>query len=68
VAETDQEKTQEPTEKRLEDARKRGDVPVAQDVRHAVMFAAILLLLGTLGAAAAKSLSKMRALNQPSLD
>jgi len=59
VAETDQEKTQEPTEKRLEDARKRGDVPMAQDMRHAVMFAAILLLLSVMGAAAAKSLSKI---------
>lgn len=45
----DQERTQEPTDKKLEDARKRGDVPISSEMRHAVMFAAMLLVLGTAG-------------------
>jgi flagellar biosynthetic protein FlhB len=59
MAETEQEKTEEPTEKKLTDAREKGDVPISQDVRHAVMFAAILLLLGALGANATRALSQI---------
>lgn len=48
MADNDQ-KTQEPSAKRLEDARKRGDVPSAPELRHAVMFVAGLLIIGALG-------------------
>lgn len=59
MAETEQEKTEEPTDKKLSDAREKGDVPLSQDVRHAVMFGAILLILGALGANAARTLSQV---------
>jgi len=42
-------RTHAPTPKRIEDARKKGDVPTAPEMRHAAAFAAMLLLLGTLG-------------------
>ncbi|KTF70607.1 flagellar biosynthesis protein FlhB [Sphingomonas sp. HT-1] len=42
-------KTQEPTDKKLEDARKRGDVPMAPEMRHAAMFTAALVVMGGLG-------------------
>lgn len=48
MADTDQ-KTLDPTPKKLEDARKRGDVPSAPEMRHAAMFVAALagvMLLG----------------------
>lgn len=48
MADNDQ-KTQEPTAKRLDDARQRGDVPAAPEMRHAAMFGAGLLVVGTLG-------------------
>ncbi len=45
----DQEKSHEPTEKKLQDARRKGDVPVAAEARHAVMFAGALVVTGGLG-------------------
>lgn len=42
-------KTHDPTDKKLEDARKKGDMPSAPEVRHAVMFLAMLLVVGTMG-------------------
>jgi flagellar biosynthesis protein FlhB len=42
-------KTQEPTDKRLEDARKRGEVPMAPEMRHAAMFTAAIVVMGGLG-------------------
>lgn len=45
-------KTHEPTEKKLRDAREKGDVAYAPEVRHAVMFGAMLIVLGGLGATA----------------
>ncbi|MHA6721117.1 flagellar biosynthesis protein FlhB [Sphingomonas sp. RS6] len=42
-------KTQEPTDKKLEDARKRGEVPMAPEMRHAAMFTAALVVMGGLG-------------------
>ncbi|OAN66635.1 flagellar biosynthesis protein FlhB [Sphingomonas sp. TDK1] len=42
-------KTQDPTDKKLEDARKRGDVPMAPEMRHAAMFVAALVVMGGLG-------------------
>lgn len=48
MAENDQ-KTHDPTPKRLADARRRGDVPNAPELRHAAIFAAMLVVLGGLG-------------------
>ncbi|MET1754358.1 flagellar biosynthesis protein FlhB [Novosphingobium sp. RD2P27] len=44
-------KTQEPTQKKLDDARKKGDVAMAQEMRHAVMFVAMIFVCGSLGVA-----------------
>ncbi|WP_145206486.1 flagellar biosynthesis protein FlhB [Sphingobium sp. B2] len=48
MAEQDQ-KTHAPTDQKLEDARKKGDVPSAAEVRHAVMFVAMLALMLGMG-------------------
>lgn len=48
MAEQDQ-KTHAPTEQKLDDARKKGDVPSAPEVRHGVMFVAMLALLIGMG-------------------
>lgn len=45
-------KTQEPTQKKLEDARKKGDVFVSQEMRHAVMFVGMIFVCGSLGVSA----------------
>ena len=51
MADTDQDqKTEEPTAKRLEDARKRGEVPIANEVRHATMFVGMMIVAGGMGA------------------
>ncbi|WP_019831347.1 flagellar biosynthesis protein FlhB [Sphingomonas sp. PR090111-T3T-6A] len=51
MADTDQDqKTEEPTAKRLEDARKRGQVPIASEVRHATMFVGMMIVAGGMGA------------------
>lgn len=57
----DEQKTLDPTPKKLEDARKRGDVPSAPEMRHAAMFAAMLLIVGALGGAAATRLAAQAA-------
>ena len=42
----DQEKTEEPTDKKIEDARKEGNVPKSQDASGVItLFVAILALL-----------------------
>jgi flagellar biosynthetic protein FlhB len=43
-------KTLEPTDKKLEDARAKGDVPMAPEMRHAAMFVAMLVVMGGMGA------------------
>lgn len=48
MAEQDQ-KTHAPTDQKLEDARKKGDVPTASEVRHGVMFIAMLALILGMG-------------------
>lgn len=58
MADTEQEKTEDPTDKRLSEAREKGDVPISPEVRHAVMFIAVLVLFGTIGVNALGSLSK----------
>lgn len=60
MADEDQ-KTLDPTPKKLEDTRKRGDVPSAPEMRHAAMFAAMLLILGSLGTAAMVQLATQTA-------
>ena len=48
---SDQEdKTESPTDKKLEDARQRGEVPMAPEMKHAAMFVAALVVMGGLGA------------------
>lgn len=42
-------KTHDPTEKRLADAREKGDVASAPEMRHAAIFAAALVVTGGLG-------------------
>lgn len=58
MADTDQ-KTLDPTPKKLEDARQRGDVPHAPEMRHAAMFAAALAGVLLLGAHAAERLAAL---------
>lgn len=45
----DEDKTHDPTDKKLEDAREKGDVPMAPEMRHAAMFVAMLIVMGGLG-------------------
>lgn len=58
MAEDRDQKTQEPTEKKLSDARQRGDVPFAPEARHAAMFAAALLVTGRLAGTAFATLGR----------
>jgi flagellar biosynthesis protein FlhB len=46
----DSQKTEEPTEKRLQDAREKGDVPRSQEVKHAMMLTGGLVVVALLGA------------------
>ncbi|WP_164124530.1 EscU/YscU/HrcU family type III secretion system export apparatus switch protein, partial [Stenotrophomonas maltophilia] len=47
---TDQDdKTHDPTDKKLEDARAKGDVPMAPEMRHAAIFVGMLVVMGGLG-------------------
>ena len=43
------EKTHDPTDKKLEDARKKGDVANAPEMRHASMFLAATIVMGGMG-------------------
>lgn len=42
-------KTQEPTDKKLDDARKKGEVASSTEMKHAVMLAAAVVVTGWLG-------------------
>jgi flagellar biosynthetic protein FlhB len=42
-------KTHDPTDKKLTDARERGEVAISSEVRHAVMFVGMLIVLGSMG-------------------
>ncbi|MXP10446.1 flagellar biosynthesis protein FlhB [Pseudoblastomonas halimionae] len=44
------EKTHDPTDKKLEDARKKGEVASAPEMRHASMFVAAVVVMGGMGA------------------
>lgn len=52
-------KTEAPTEKRLEDARKKGDTPMAAEFKHAAVLTAILIVVGGLGAQVAGTLTEL---------
>lgn len=55
----DQQKTLDPTPKKLEDARKKGDLPSAPEMRHAAMFGAMLIIVTLLGAYVARELASL---------
>lgn len=55
----DDQKTYEPTEKKLADARAKGDVAHAPEVRHAVMFGAMVIILSGFGASAFAGLIRL---------
>ena len=60
MAETEKDqKTHDPTEKKLTDAREKGDIAMAPEMRHAAIFAAALLVTGGLGVTAFAQLSGM---------
>ncbi len=46
---SEEDKTLDPTDKKLDDARQKGDVPMAPEMRHATMFVAMLVVMGGLG-------------------
>lgn len=50
-------KTFAPSEKRIEDARKKGDVPMAPEMRQAAMFIGLIIVTGGLGAQAASAMA-----------
>jgi flagellar biosynthetic protein FlhB len=52
-------RTHDPTPKKLEDARRRGETAMAPEVRHATMMAGALAVTGWLGLAALQRLSTM---------
>jgi flagellar biosynthetic protein FlhB len=60
MAEQDQ-KTEAPTQKRLDDARAKGDVANAQELRHAIMFGGALFVVGSLGAGTIAQLAPLLA-------
>lgn len=60
MASDDQDKDQKtyaPTEKRIEDARQKGDVPMAPEMRQAAMFLGLIVATGSLGAYSASKLA-----------
>jgi len=52
-------KTHDPTPKRIEDARKKGDVPTSAEVKHITVFAGMLVVLGSVGVHAFAGLGTM---------
>lgn len=60
MAETDKDqKTEQPTSKRLEDAANKGQVASSTEMRHAAMLSGALIVTGGLGASAFAALSPM---------
>ncbi len=55
----DSQKTEDPTPKKLEEARKRGQVAMSREVNNWVMLAAATLLIGTIGGTMMMQLSDM---------
>ena len=52
-------RTHDPTQKRLEDARKRGDVAMAPEMRHATMMIGATVIIGWVGLSALSGLGAM---------
>lgn len=52
-------KTHEPTEKKLQDAREKGEVAIAPEMRHATMLLAGVIVVGWAGSAALANLRDM---------
>ena len=52
-------KTEEPTQKKLADSREKGDVAISQEMRHAVMFLGMIFVLGGFGVSTIASLSRI---------
>ncbi|HWW65188.1 MAG TPA: flagellar biosynthesis protein FlhB [Sphingomonadaceae bacterium] len=51
MADTDKDqKTEQPTGRRLEKAREKGEVPISPEMRHATMFIAAIIVTGGMGA------------------
>ena len=46
MADDDQDKQHEPSQKKLDDARRKGEIPRSQDLSGAIAYAAILLVSG----------------------
>ncbi len=42
-------KTHDPTPKRIDDARQKGDVPTSSEIKHIAVFAGMLVVLGGMG-------------------
>jgi len=60
MAESDKDqRTHEPTQKKLDDARKRGEVAMAPEVRHATMMTGALIVTGWVGISAIRHLGMM---------
>jgi flagellar biosynthesis protein FlhB len=55
----DSQKTEEPSQKRLDDARDKGDVFRAQEIKHAVMLGASALVIGLFAVSASNALIPM---------
>lgn len=55
----DSQKTEEPTQRRLDQARQRGESPMSPEVRHAVMFAAATAAIGGMGISAAMGIGRI---------
>lgn len=58
MADKDQ-KTQDPTDKKLSDARAKGDVASSTEMRHAVMFIATIIVAGGMGTEALARIGPM---------
>ncbi len=58
-AEDKDQKTHDPTEKRLTDAREKGEIAVSPEMKHAVMFLAMFTVFGTIGLQALAALGRL---------
>ncbi len=63
MADTGGDKTLDPTQKKLDDARQKGDVPSAPEMRHAIALAAMLCGLLWLGESFAMGLMRLAAIS-----
>ena len=59
MAEDKDQKTHDPTQKKLDDAFKKGDIAMAPEMRHAAMFLGGLLVFGGIGTAALSAVMTM---------